>query len=157
MFLYWALFISACAGALGERNRTTGHRLTIPFVFMLILIFTIIAFRWRTGGDWGNYQRMVEIFRYKDLKSALLGPDPAFGLSLYLAAHGWGGMLFIQSLSGAAVTAGLWAFCREQPRPWLALVVALPYFVIVVGMGYIRQAIAISLFMFGINSIYIFR
>jgi hypothetical protein len=96
---------------------------------------------------------MVEVFSQRDLTSALLGPDPAFGLSLYVAAHGWGGMLFIQTLSAAAVTAGLWAFCKEQPRPWLSLVVALPYFVIVVGMGYIRQAIAISLLMLGIKGI----
>ena len=137
MFLYWALFISACVGALGERNRTPGQRPSLSFVFLLFLIFIMISLRWRTGGDWGNYEQMVRTFGHRNLKSALLGRDPAFGLSLYLAARGWGGMLFIQTLSGAAVTAGLWAFCREQPRPWLALVVALPYFVIVVGMGYI--------------------
>jgi hypothetical protein len=38
-------------------------------------------------------------------------------------------------------------FCRAQPRPWLALVVAIPYLVTVVAMGYTRQGVAIGLAM----------
>ena len=39
-----------------------------------------------------------------------------------------------------------WFFVRRQPMPWLGLLVAIPYLVIVVGMGYSRQAIALGLF-----------
>lgn len=42
---------------------------------------------------------------------------------------------------------GLVEFCRSQPRPWLALSVAISYLVMVVAMGYTRQAISIGLVM----------
>jgi len=42
---------------------------------------------------------------------------------------------------------GLVVFCRRQPRPWLALTVAIPYLVTVVAMGYTRQGAAIGLVM----------
>jgi hypothetical protein len=45
---------------------------------------------------------------------------------------------------------GLAAFCRTLPRPWLGLAVAVPYLVIVVGMGYSRQGIALGFAMLGI-------
>ena len=35
-------------------------------------------------------------------------------------------------------------FSLAQPRPWLCMTVAIPYLVVVCGMGYIRQGIAIS-------------
>ena len=45
---------------------------------------------------------------------------------------------------------GLVSFARLQPRPWLAILVAVPYLVIVVAMGYSRQACAIGLAMLGL-------
>jgi len=45
---------------------------------------------------------------------------------------------------------GLVLFCRAQPRPWLALAVAVPYLVTVVAMGYTRQGVAIGLAMLGL-------
>jgi hypothetical protein len=41
-------------------------------------------------------------------------------------------------------------FARRQPNRWLACLVAIPYLVIVVGMGYTRQAVAIALMMMAI-------
>ena len=45
---------------------------------------------------------------------------------------------------------GLALFCRNLPRPLLALAVSVPYLVIVVSMGYSRQAVAIGLAMIGL-------
>ncbi len=39
---------------------------------------------------------------------------------------------------------GLVQFCRKQPLPWLALAVAAPFIIIVVGMGYTRQSVALG-------------
>ncbi len=47
---------------------------------------------------------------------------------------------------------GLMRFCEAQERPWLAAVVAVPYLVIVVAMGYTRQAVAIAVIMAGLAS-----
>jgi len=44
-------------------------------------------------------------------------------------------------------------FCMHQPRPWLALCVAAPYLVIVVGMGYTRQSAALGFIMLALTAI----
>jgi hypothetical protein len=56
----------------------------------------------------------------------------------------------VNSVSAVLFTWGLLTFCRNQPRPWLALMVAVPYLITVVAMGYSRQGVAIGLIMLGL-------
>ena len=52
------------------------------------------------------------------------------------------------TLFGAAIfSSGLLSLCFRQPRFWLAVASAIPYLVIVVAMGYTRQAIALGFVM----------
>ena len=53
-------------------------------------------------------------------------------------------------MGGAVFSYGLVMFCRHLPRPWLALAVAVPYVVIILGMGYSRQGIALGCMMLGL-------
>jgi hypothetical protein len=46
---------------------------------------------------------------------------------------------------------GLMRLARSQPNPWLAVLVAIPYLVIVVAMGYSRQGVAIGILMAGLG------
>jgi hypothetical protein len=62
---------------------------------------------------------------------------------------GWG-VYGTNLIYGAIFSLGLIAFCRAQPRPLLALAVAVPYLVVVVAMGYSRQGVAIGLAMFAL-------
>ena len=62
-------------------------------------------------------------------------------------------MVFVNLICAAILAAGLMAFCRNLPRPSLALQLALPYLVFVVGMGYTRQATAIGLTMLSLAAI----
>ena len=63
--------------------------------------------------------------------------------------RGWG-IIGVNVIGGSIFAAGLVAFCRAMPRPWLAMAVAVPYLVIVLGMGYTRQGIALSFGMLGL-------
>ena len=60
------------------------------------------------------------------------------------------GFWFVNTVCGGIFSYGLIAFARSQPRPWLALAVAVPYLIIVVAMGYTRQAAAIGFVMLGL-------
>ena len=60
------------------------------------------------------------------------------------------GVWFVNTVCGGIFSYGLIAFARSQPRPWLALAVAVPYLIIVVAMGYTRQAAAIGFVMLGL-------
>lgn len=44
-------------------------------------------------------------------------------------------------------------FCRAQSNPWLALVVAVPYMLVVVGMGYTRQSVALGCSLLGLAAL----
>ena len=44
----------------------------------------------------------------------------------------------------------LFIFCSNLERKYLALLISYPYYIVVVGMGPIRQAACISLLMFSI-------
>ena len=48
---------------------------------------------------------------------------------------------------------GTVVFCRDQPNPWLALLAAVPYMLVVVGMGYTRQAVALGFALLGLAAL----
>ena len=60
------------------------------------------------------------------------------------------GILVVTIVSGTLMAFALTRFCLAQPRPWLAMVVSIPFMVVIMGMGYIRQGMAISLLMLAI-------
>jgi len=119
-----------------------------PWFATWALLTLLVGFRFVVGGDWMNY-----FLSYLDTKYFTLSElisergDPAYSLvSIISTEAGWD-IYGVNVICGGIFCAGLIAFCRNQPRPWLALVAAIPYLVIVVGMGYTRQAAAIGLLM----------
>jgi hypothetical protein len=109
----------------------------------------MIGLRFEVGGDWMAYKRMFMAAEYGRLGTA----DPAYRF-LNWAVQGINGDLWLVNLICAAVFVwGLYRFSVKQPEPWLAFVVAIPYLVIVVAMGYTRQAVSIGLLMAGLASL----
>jgi hypothetical protein len=146
MFTYWMMFLFPAVAALSRPNpRFAGRRgLNGPWTLVWLALTLIIGFRHSVGGDWGNYLRRYNQWYYYSWTDAFAVGDPGYFLLNWLSVQmGWG-IYGVNLLAGALFVTGLIVFCRHQPRPWLALLVAIPYLVIVVGMGYTRQAIAIG-------------
>lgn len=147
MLVYWLMFIVPAIFALMERpSGRVDRRFAFAWVVVALALIVIIGFRWETGGDWGNYDREVQNILGNGEALTLLG-DPAFRALEMIAAKSGHGMLVVTVFSGCVLSVALVIFCLNQPRPWLCLLVAVPYFVVVMGMGYIRQGIAVSLMM----------
>jgi hypothetical protein len=71
-----------------------------------------------------------------------------------LAAQQLGSDVWLVNLVCGLLTVwGVAALARREPQPWLALLIAIPYLIIVVGMGYTRQAAALGLVMVGLASL----
>jgi len=103
------------------------------------------------GGDWFNYlydyRRVVGV----SLEQALFRGDPGYVfLNWLMARWGWG-VYGVNLFAAIIFVVGLIIFCRQQVKPWLALSVAIPYLVVVVSMGYTRQAMAIGLFLWSLT------
>lgn len=117
-------------------------------IFWLLVL--MIGLRHEVGGDWFNYLGHIEGVTNVSLQEAVSQGDPAYSLLNWLAAETGLGVYFVNTVCAALFVLGLVVFCRAQPRPWLALVVAVPYLVTVVAMGYTRQGTAIGLAMLGL-------
>ena len=111
----------------------------------------MVGLRHEVGGDWGNYIPKIDSVRDSSIQDVITASsDPGYNLMNWIAAQSDLGIYFVNTACALFFTWGLIAFCRIQPRPWLAVLVAVPYLVIVVGMGYTRQGTAIGLAMLGL-------
>ena len=152
MLPYWFLFLVPAFAALSERPSSLSRsRFAFSWLLIWSLLTVLIGLRYQVGGDWYNYLRRFSSLQYMTLSQFLrYGIDPGYGLLNSFAAKMDWGIIGVNFVSAVLFSLGLLTFCRQQPRPWLAVLVAIPYLVIVVGMGYTRQGVAIGLAMFGL-------
>ncbi len=157
MWPYWFLFLVPAWLAL-TRLRPVDPSIyaQAPWSDWWRLVYLMLALmaglRHEVGGDWFSYLPKLVDASDQTWQQALAVTDPAYGLLNWLAArYDYADGIYLVNLVCALIfTWGLVVFCRAQPRPWLTLVVAVPYLVTVVGMGYTRQGVAIGLAMAGL-------
>lgn len=157
MLAYWLMFsLPAILAMLTETQRirpmeTGVCGMTVASAIATGSILTLlIGFRYEVGGDWGNYFRYLEDVAGAMFDEVLLMSDPGYQLLNWFSLVLDWGIFGVNLMSGAIFATGLVYFCRSLPRPWLALSVAVPYLIIVVSMGYSRQAVALGLTMLGL-------
>ena len=159
MIPYFILFITPAWVALLspplKSLRADGTRpLRVDGVWILIIVTLtlVVGFRYEIGGDWGSYLRYFSNAKNLNFgtvgSNGLLG-DPGFIALNLISYHLELGFSGVNTISALIFSTGLILFCRNLPRPWLALACAIPYLVIVVSMGYTRQSIALGLVMVG--------
>lgn len=144
------MFMLPCIGVL-TRPRL-GERDAKLVWFLAGLIFAIvIGFRYEVGGDWFNYLPHFEETGKLDFIAAItVNGDPAYyGLNWIVAQFG-GAIYWVNWVCAVVLMCGTVTFCRNQPNPWLALLVSVPYMLIVVGMGYTRQSVALGFALLGL-------
>ncbi len=155
MLPYWLLFIFPAWLALTHLRPTLGHdnpraRWSSQWRTAFVLLVSMVGLRHEVGADWGNYLPMIASVGEQTFAEALNTSEPGYGLLNWLSASSGLGIYLVNTVSASFFAFGLVVFCRAQPRPWLALAVAVPYLVTVVAMGYTRQGVAIGLAMLGL-------
>ena len=153
MLAYWLLFAFFSAGALFMRETSRRRPSQIPLIAGALLVWLAIGLRYEVGGDWDTYKFLLSYARYADLGRMLTIGDPGYQLLNWAGQRAGGDIWAVNLVCGAIFSWGLYRFARTQPDPWLTYVVAVPYLIIVVAMGYSRQAVAIGVLMAGIASI----
>lgn len=158
MWPYWLLFLVPAwlaitrlrpASIVGSPARRWPRWWRVVFVLLVLMV----GLRHEVGGDWDAYAEHIVDAGYQTLPEAAVTGDPAYNLLNWLAARTGLGPYFVNTVCAALFSWGLVVFCRAQPRPWLALTVAVPYLVTVVAMGYTRQGTAIGLAMLGLAAL----
>jgi hypothetical protein len=152
MLPYWILFaIPSIAAALPRRSSRSGS----GFAWLAVGLFftTLIGLRFQVGGDWGSYIRHYRQTYGRSFWDALGTNDPGYAALNWLSGQIDGDVQFVNLVSGAILMTGVVAFARRQPLDWLALVIAVPYLITVVAMGYTRQSIALGFELLALNAI----
>jgi hypothetical protein len=156
MWPYFIMFALPAIVATAERRRPVTSlsdfvgRVPGPWVLVAVVLTFFIGFRFEVGGDWGNYLKNLDQAAYRDFYDALTWSDPGYRLIEWLITQLDLGIVSVNIICAFVFSAGLVIFCCSLPRPWLALAIAIPYLVIIVGMGYTRQGMAIGCAMIGL-------
>jgi EpsG-like putative glucosyltransferase len=88
------------------------------------------------------------------LRDAMTVTEPGYAVSNWTASQLGLGVWAVNLACATIFATGLISLCRWQPNPPLALLVAVPYLVIVVAMGYTRQSAALGLIMFATTQLH---
>lgn len=149
MTAYWVMFLMPMIGALSPWRGDARLR---QYALLLIstLFVVLIGFRHEVGGDWAPYLDHYKSAEGVSLTDYLVGRDVGYYFINWLSASFGGGIYFVNLICGVIIVAGTVVLCRRQPLPWVALLVAVPYLLIVTAMGYSRQGAALGFIMFAI-------
>lgn len=148
MIPYLLIFAFAASFAQGASPNSAKVRPgSLLFVFYAVLIALMIGFRWQVGGDWSWDIRRMIAHKNFDVIDFMKFIDPGYGLLMWICINSGFNVWFLHLMGGAIFAFGLAKFCLNEIHPWLAMTVAVPYLIIVVAMGYDRQAVAIGFVM----------
>ncbi|MGQ0559948.1 MAG: EpsG family protein [Sphingosinicella sp.] len=157
MIPYWLLFsvFAAATLGMGQSAQDPHYRRRSQVLLAAAGVATalMIGLRHQVGGDWSPYEMMFEDMNRLDLRAAMDVTEPAYGALNYLVYSMGGGIWIVNLVCASIFTWGLIRFCRQQPHPWLALVVATPFLIIVVAMGYTRQSAALGFFLLALAAV----
>jgi len=152
MVPYWLLFLLPLLGVLVGRKHSSHH--TFFLWFSLWLVYSLaIGWRFQVGGDWGSYLYHLSLRSEMALSEVVTDSDPGYYLINWCVAQLGGEIYWVNTICGMMLMAGVINFVRNTPLPWLSILVAVPYLIIVVGMGYTRQSAALGLLLLGLVSL----
>jgi hypothetical protein len=137
----------------GALSATDGPGLSIIAVIGLIGMTLMIGLRYDVGGDWETYEFMFKRAGFRTLDQTLLRGDPGYEFLNWLGQQVGADVWLVNLVCGAITVWGLAALVRREPNPWLSLLLAVPYLIVVVAMGYTRQAAALGFLMLGLATL----
>ena len=150
MTLYWLLFAVPIIGVVIPL-RLSKKIQTLIWIVFAIFVTLIIGTRYEVGGDWDNYLAHVVRASSRDFISAAANnAELGYGALNWISAKLGMGIYGVNTFCGAILVFGTAFFCRRQPIPWLAWLIATPYLLVVVGMGYTRQSVAVGFLLLGL-------
>lgn len=143
MLPYLILFAVVALGAI-VAGLNPGRGAQRALTLVAIGITLMVGLRREVGADWNAYLVIYDYIKMANLGDALQRTEAGYAfLNLLAGKVGWG-IWFPNLVCAAIFMWGLLKFCRQQPNPALGLLVAVPYFIIGVGMGYTRQSAALG-------------
>lgn len=121
----------------------------LGFCFLVFLIF--LGLRYEVGMDWNNYVVKHEQMRMIPLRFLLFGPEPLSNVLMWVSENYGFDVILSDIVSSLILLLGVFALAWRTPNPWLGVLAATPYLLLVMGLSILRQAPAIGLILFAIS------
>ena len=148
MIAYWLAFIMPAFLSLTKIHR---RHSSLLWLILLGSFVVFVGLRHEVGADWSAYLNHYEAASHTPFLKYITRMDPGYMLLNWFSYQLDGGIYLVNTLSALLFFIGLAVFCRAQPLPFLAFVVAMPYMVTVISMGYTRQGIALGFVLLGLK------
>lgn len=143
MWPFWLMFLVP-AWAVLMPGRLKRSQAPVMWVMVGVLFALMMGMRHDVGGDWANYLPLFRDTASRTFLEVMGRGDPGYYGLNWLVAYAGGSIYHVNLVCAVILMWGTVVFCRAQPNPWLALLAAVPYMLVVVGMGYTRQAVALG-------------
>jgi hypothetical protein len=157
MLIYWVLFLIPAAMAVTAPERdwpgfSSRGQAIIAVIFAGVYVAVSFA-RYEVGADWYAYEQMYVAVLQENLADSLSITDPIFSFLLWISAQIGGDVYWVNAICSLILVSGVLRVAKLTREPWLAIAVSVPYLLIVVGFGYVRQGAAIGCLLWAISTI----
>jgi hypothetical protein len=119
-----------------------------------IFYIFFVGLRHEVGSDWFNYLDMFEkSFPGMDYGDIMLNNDPGFWAIMVWTYHIGEDIHLVNFIAAIVFISGLVIFLRRLTNPWLGLTIAMAYTILTLGMGYVRQGMALGMVFWAITAL----
>lgn len=149
MIVYWAFVIIPAFFAIWEypyRNQSIYKFFTFLLLFCL---FFFMAFR-ETAGDYSTYLRLFNILKEESFTRSVQITEPVYGALNWMSGQFGFGLYGVNVVGAVLFLSAIYQLAKHELLPYFLLAISIPYFVIVVGMGYTRQGMAAAVLIFAL-------
>lgn len=126
-------------------------RSKIPWMFFYVFLCLFIGLRESIGGDWLLYNKFFIEMSRLSFFDAIKYTDPAYAVINWIVGKAFGSIYIVNFICAFIFLNCIFYFCYKLPYSWLCLAVLYPYLIVVVGMGYTRQSVAIGLSLLAVS------
>ena len=144
MIPYLLMLLLPCAFALLGRRK-----ISMPaWIFVFIIYLTYIGLRYEVAPDWWQYSRIHKEIVYENVADILLRPEPLSHVIFWLSEASGFHVYVTNIVAALLLLIGVFSFAMRTSYPWLAIVAAAPYFILITGMSGVRQIMAAGIALF---------
>ena len=128
--------------------------LDFTWYFLIIFLIIFIGFRFDTGGDWGRFESVyiTHSFALNDIFKS--GHDFGYELLSLIFKKMNLNFSFVTLILSTILILSISSFSQKNEDKWLTLLIAFPYLITVVGMGFFRQGAALGFCIFALLKLY---
>jgi hypothetical protein len=153
MYFYLAQYSIICFLGLIDPKKISNKIYYLVYFFLLITI----GFRYQVGGDWGTYLQNYRNLALDEMGiSTFIVREPGWLLLSYVSKSISTNEIYPLNLMCAVIfLLGIKSLCAGTKRKFFALAISYPILIILVGMGYTRQSVAIGFCFLSLKYIYL--